>query len=141
MTATRTPPAPPRPGDRPSRGGLAGRRGPGRGPTAGADRTILLATVVTGLGLILTTLPLFWSLPTAVLSGTAAAAGIALINSLGNLAGFVSPYLVGWLKDATQSTNTGMYVLAASLLLGGLLTLAVPAKLVNCMPFPAAKFW
>ena len=80
---------------------------------------------------ILTTLPLFWSLPTAFLSGTAAAAGIALINSLGNLAGFVSPYLVGWLKDATQSTNMGMYVLAGSLLLGGLLTLAVPAKLVN----------
>jgi len=80
---------------------------------------------------ILTTLPLFWSLPTAFLGGTAAAAGIALINSLGNLAGFVSPYVVGWLKDATQSTNAGMYVLAASLLLGGLLTLAVPARLVN----------
>lgn len=80
---------------------------------------------------ILTTLPLFWSLPTAFLSGTAAAAGIALINSLGNLAGFVSPYVVGWLKDATQSTNSGMYVLSASLLLGGILTLAVPARLVN----------
>jgi nitrate/nitrite transporter NarK len=80
---------------------------------------------------ILTTLPLFWSLPTAFLSGTAAAAGIALINSLGNLAGFVSPYLVGWLKDATQSTNTGMYVLAASLVIGALLTLTLPARLVN----------
>jgi MFS family permease len=80
---------------------------------------------------ILTTLPLFWSLPTAFLSGTAAAAGIALINSLGNLAGFVSPFLVGWLKDATQSTNAGMYVLAASLVIGGLLTLSLPAKLVN----------
>jgi len=80
---------------------------------------------------ILTTLPLFWSLPTAFLTGAAAAAGIALINSLGNLAGFVSPYLVGWLKDATQSTNAGMYVLAASLLLGGLLTLAMPARMVN----------
>ncbi len=80
---------------------------------------------------ILTSLPLFWSLPTAFLGGTAAAAGIALINSLGNLAGFVSPYLVGWLKDATQSTNSGMFVLAGSLLLGGLLTLAVPATVVN----------
>lgn len=80
---------------------------------------------------ILTTLPLFWSLPTAFLSGTAAAAGIALINSLGNLAGFVSPFLVGWLKDTTQSTNAGMYVLAASLVIGGLLTLSLPAKLVN----------
>lgn len=80
---------------------------------------------------ILTTLPLFWSLPTAFLSGTAAAAGIALINSLGNLAGFVSPYVVGWLVDMTHSTNSGMFVLAATLLLGGMLTLAVPARVVN----------
>ncbi|MDP5007673.1 MAG: MFS transporter, partial [Glaciimonas sp.] len=81
---------------------------------------------------IMTVLPLFWSLPTAFLSGAAAAAaGIALINSFGNLAGFVSPYLVGWLKDATQSTNTGMYVLAASLIVGGLLTLTISKKLVN----------
>ncbi len=97
------------------------------------DHNTLLAMSALTLATIgiMTTLPLFWSLPTAFLSGTAAAAGIALINSLGNLAGFVSPYLVGWLKDLTQSTNTGMFVLAASLLLGALLTLAVPARLVN----------
>ena len=80
---------------------------------------------------IMTVLPLFWSLPTAFLGGTAAAAGIALINSFGNLAGFVSPYVVGWLKDLTQSTNTGMFVVAASLVLGALLTLTVPARMVN----------
>ncbi|PFH07711.1 D-galactonate transporter [Collimonas sp. PA-H2] len=80
---------------------------------------------------IISVLPLFWSLPTAFLGGAAAAAGIALINSLGNLAGFVSPYLVGWLKDQTHSTNSGMYVLAASLLLGAALTLSVPKHLVN----------
>jgi nitrate/nitrite transporter NarK len=80
---------------------------------------------------ILTTLPLFWSLPTAFLAGAGAAAGIALINSLGNLAGFISPFLVGWLKDLTQSTNAGMYLLAASMVLGALLTLSVPARLVN----------
>lgn len=80
---------------------------------------------------IISVLPLFWSLPTAFLGGLAAAAGIALINSLGNLAGFVSPYLVGWLKDQTHSTNSGMYVLAGSLLLGALLTLSLPKQLVN----------
>ena len=53
---------------------------------------------------ILTTLPLFWSLPTAFLGGTAAAAGIAMINSIGNLAGFLSPYMMGWLKQATAPT-------------------------------------
>ena len=80
---------------------------------------------------ILTTLPLFWSLPTAFLGGTAAAAGIALINSVGNLAGFVSPFMVGWLKDLTHSTNSGMYMLTASLVLGAVLTLTMPARLVN----------
>jgi len=67
---------------------------------------------------ILTTLPLFWSLPTAFLAGTGAAAGIAMINSLGNLAGFLSPYLVGWLKQVTASTASGMYMLAGFLVLG-----------------------
>ncbi|MBC7617432.1 MAG: MFS transporter [Candidatus Saccharibacteria bacterium] len=80
---------------------------------------------------ILTTLPLFWSLPTSFLAGAGAAAGIALINSVGNLAGFVSPFAVGWLKDMTQSTNAGMYLLAISLVLGAFLTLSVPARLVS----------
>ena len=57
----------------------------------------IVALTVANIG-ICTVLPLFWSLPTALLGGTAAAAGIALINSVGNLAGFVSPYLVGWLR-------------------------------------------
>jgi len=80
---------------------------------------------------ILTTLPLFWSLPTAFLAGTGAAAGIAMINSIGNLAGFLSPYAVGWLKQATAANDSGMYMLAAFMVLGGLLALSVPAKLVN----------
>ena len=90
----------------------------------------MIALTLATMG-ILTTLPLFWSLPTAFLAGAGAAAGIALINSLGNLAGFISPFLVGWLKDLTQSMNTGMYLLAASMVLGALLTLSVPARLVN----------
>ncbi|KIP15806.1 major Facilitator Superfamily protein [Burkholderia sp. MSHR3999] len=80
---------------------------------------------------ILTTLPLFWSLPTAFLGGTAAAAGIAMINSIGNLAGFLSPYLMGWLKQATGANDSGMYMLAGFLVLGGLLALLVPKRLVD----------
>ncbi|HXZ06433.1 MAG TPA: MFS transporter, partial [Paraburkholderia sp.] len=80
---------------------------------------------------ILTTLPLFWSLPTAFLAGTGAAAGIAMINSLGNLAGFLSPYAVGWLKQVTAANDAGMYLLAACMILGGLLAISVPARLVN----------
>ncbi len=76
------------------------------------------------------TLPVFWSLPTAFLTGGAAAAGIAWINSVGNLGGFVAPFLVGWLKDMTQSTAAGLYVLSAGLVLGGILVLAfIPARL------------
>src|SRR6201993_1949789 len=64
----------------------------------------------------------FWTLPTAWLSGTAAAGAIALINSIGNLAGFGGPYLIGWVKEATGSTSTGLLVLAVLPLIGGLLT-------------------
>jgi MFS-type transporter involved in bile tolerance (Atg22 family) len=59
--------------------------------------------------------------------------GIALINSVANLlAGFVSPFLIGWVKDQTQSTNAGMYVLSGVLVAGAVTVIAaVPAKLVN----------
>jgi MFS-type transporter involved in bile tolerance (Atg22 family) len=80
---------------------------------------------------IVSAIPLFWSLPTAFLGGAAAAAGIAAINSIANLAGFVAPYLVGWLKQITQSTDSGMYMLAVVLLMGAAITLRIPAKLVN----------
>ncbi|MDI5928563.1 MFS transporter [Rhizobium leguminosarum] len=75
--------------------------------------------------------PLFWSLPTAFLAGTGAAAGIAWINSVGNLAGFLGPFLVGYLKDFTGTNSAGMYLLAAALIVGSLAVLTVPAKTVN----------
>lgn len=80
---------------------------------------------------VLTCAPLFWSLPTAFLSGTAAAAGIAIVNSVGNLAGFASPYMIGFMKDLTGSTQVGMYVLAAVLVIGAFAVWLTPAKLVN----------
>jgi MFS transporter, ACS family, tartrate transporter len=67
------------------------------------------------------TFGVFWALPTAWLSGTAAAGAIALINSIGNLAGFGGPYLIGWVKEATGNTSTGLLVLAVLPLIGGLL--------------------
>ena len=89
----------------------------------GGDVTLALAALSLATMGILTSLPLFWTLPTGMLRGSAAAAGIALINSVGNLAGFVSPFMVGSIKDATGSTTAGLYVLAASLFLGGILVL------------------
>jgi MFS family permease len=73
----------------------------------------------------------FWSIPPAFLGGAAAAAGIALINSVGNLAGFVSPYVVGWIKDATKSTDIGLYCIAVSLIAAALIVLIIPKKVVN----------
>ena len=73
----------------------------------------------------------FWSLPAAFLGGAAAAAGIALINSLGNIAGFASTFLVGWMTDLTHSTSASLYLFAGVLVVGGALILAVPARLVN----------
>jgi D-galactonate transporter len=79
----------------------------------------------------LTGLPMFWPLPAAFLGSAAAAGGLALINSLGQIAGFVSPFLVGWIKDLTHSTDTALYILSAVLLAGAILVLRVPGKLVN----------
>jgi MFS family permease len=59
---------------------------------------------------VLAALPGFWALPTAYLTGAAAAAGIGLINSLGNLSGFVAPYVTGLLSDATGNNRLGLWV-------------------------------
>ena len=74
---------------------------------------------------VLSASPLFWNFPTAFLKGAAAAAGIAIINSIGNLAGFGIPFLVGWIKDATGSTANGMYCIAALLFSGAVLAITV----------------
>lgn len=97
-----------------------------------ADNTLLaMAALTLATSGILCTLPMFWSLPTAFLAGTGAAAGIAMINSLGNLSGFISPYAVAWLKELTSSTNAGMFLLSGVLVVSAVLTLMVPARLVN----------
>ncbi len=97
-----------------------------------ANNTVMaMAALTLATSGILCTLPLFWSLPTAFLAGTGAAAGIAMINSLGNLSGFISPYAVAWLKELTSSTDAGMYLLSGVLILSAVLTLMVPARMVN----------
>jgi MFS family permease len=65
-------------------------------------------------------LPVFWNMPTAMFTGTAAAAAIALISALGNIPGFLSPYLVGWIKTATGAFDIPMYVFAATMLLAAI---------------------
>lgn len=74
------------------------------------------------------TLGPFWALSTSFLSGTAAAGGIALINSVGNLGGYFGPRFVGMIKDATHSDTGALLLLGGALLGMGLFTLAVPVK-------------
>ena len=69
------------------------------------------------------TKPCFWPLPSTLMTGSAAAASIAAINSVGNLGGFVGPYVVGWIKDATQSFEAGLYFLSACFVLGAIVTM------------------
>jgi MFS family permease len=69
----------------------------------------MIAVTICACG-VLAALPGFWSLPTAYLTGAAAAAGIGLVNSLGNLSGFVAPYVTGALSDATGNNRAGLWV-------------------------------
>ena len=72
------------------------------------------------------TLGPFWAMSTGFLTGTAAAGGIALINSVGNLGGFFGPTLVGMIKDRTGSDFGALLLLGGSLLGMGVIVLAIP---------------
>jgi ACS family tartrate transporter-like MFS transporter len=61
----------------------------------------------------------FWTLPSSLLRGTAAAAGLALLNSFSNLGGFFGPTLMGWIKQQTGAYSLGLAFLAAMLVVGG----------------------
>jgi len=67
----------------------------------------------------------FWALPGKFLTGSAAAAGIALINAMGAVGGFIGPYAVGYLKDATGNFASALYLLAGILFLGAILTMVL----------------
>jgi D-galactonate transporter len=70
----------------------------------------------------------FWALPTAILSGSAAAAGIAWVNSVGNLGGYASPHAVGFIRDNTHSMFLALLVLAGAQLMTAILTLIVTRR-------------
>jgi MFS family permease len=94
-------------------------------PTVAGNATasVVVMTVVAGgtLGAMAT----FWTMPSNILSGTAAAAGIALVSTLGSAGNFISPVVIGWLASLTGSLAAGQYYLAGVLLLGAVALIAV----------------
>jgi MFS family permease len=92
---------------------------------SGAVGLLLLTFATIGIMCAFST---FWALPSAVLSGTAASAGIAWINSIGNLAGYVGPYVIGSIRDATHSMMPALLALAASALISSAITLRVSSR-------------
>lgn len=105
-------------------GGLAFASG------AGGVVTVLIALTLVNIGISCSKPPL-WSMPTLFLSGPAAAAGIATINSIGNLGGFVGPSMIGWIKDVTGGFAGGLYFVAGLLVLSAVLTLVLARSATN----------
>ncbi|HXU21777.1 MAG TPA: hypothetical protein VN788_14430, partial [Verrucomicrobiae bacterium] len=73
-------------------------------------------------------IPVFWSMPGLYLSGTAAAGGIALISTIGNLAGAVGPVLLGYAKSQTGTFNSGLYAMSGLLVIAGMLVLTTLSR-------------
>jgi sugar phosphate permease len=97
-----------------------------------SENTVLaIAALTVAAAGIVTCIPQYLIIPPAYLHGAAAAIGLALINSVGNISGFIGPYLLGWIKDFTGSTNIGVLFLAGALVIGALLVFANPARVVN----------
>lgn len=80
-----------------------------------APLLVIVSLGIAAIGTYISIVP-FWAVPPIFLGGTAAAGGIALINATGNLGGFVGPYIVGWVKNTTESYTAGILALAAALI-------------------------
>jgi ACS family tartrate transporter-like MFS transporter len=104
--------------------------------TASSVASVVAALVLVNIGISAAKPPL-WSMPTLFLAGPAAASGIATINSIGNLGGFVGPAMIGWIKDQTGSFEGGLYFVGTLLLLSAIMTLLL-ARSVNRQPATAS---
>jgi MFS family permease len=92
-----------------------------------SDGTLGIACISLGAAGVMGMMAVQWSMPGALLRGTAAAAGIALVNSCGNLGGFVSPYLIGLLNEWTHATAGGLFLTAGFLFFASVTLFLSPA--------------
>ncbi len=96
----------------------------------GTQLIALIPLAIAAAG-IYAVLPLIWTLPNKFLTGLAAAGGIAFINSIGNLGGFVGPYIVGYIREATGSFTWALMALSLGMFLAGVIALCLPSGLRN----------
>ena len=115
---------------------FAGALGLAAGALASEAVPSILALSVALIG-IYAAIATSWALPSAFLTGTAAAGGIALINSIGNLGGFAGPYFVGWIKSATGTYSLALLNIGAGLAASGLIALALRNAVAHERPPPA----
>jgi ACS family tartrate transporter-like MFS transporter len=98
----------------------------------GAGASTSLVEIVIGLSLammaVFSMMGPFWAIPSSFLTGTAAAAGIAMINSFGNLGGFGGPYVIGLVRNSTGEFKGGLLFLGSVLVLSGCAALLVPVE-------------
>lgn len=92
---------------------------------AGQNLYMAIFCLSIAAGGIISFSPIMWTLPTTFLGGATAAACIGVINSLANLGGFVSPYLIGWVRDTYHSTTPAIYLIASALLVGAVISLTL----------------
>jgi D-galactonate transporter len=93
---------------------------------AGSNTALAMLGLVLAAAGVITAIAMFWALPTSLLGGNAAAAGIAFVNCMGNLGGFFSPTVIGALKTRTGTLNSGLYLMAGCMIASAILILTLP---------------
>jgi ACS family tartrate transporter-like MFS transporter len=106
---------------------LAGAAGFALAALVPASLTLSLAALSLAAMGVWGTLGPFWALPTAFLTGRGAAGGVALVNSVANIGGFIGPTLMGYMRDLTGTFAAGLWLLTVALATGAVIALLLPA--------------
>ena len=102
---------------------------------AGSNTPVAVVGLVLAAAGVITSIAMFWALPPSFLGGNAAAAGIAFVNCTGNLGGFVSPTIIGFLNTYTGKLNSGLYLVAGCMIASSVLILRLaPAPAIRLQP-------
>jgi MFS family permease len=110
---------------------LVSAAGWGLSPLAVSNLPLAMILLSLAMGGLIGSMPVFWNLPTAMFRGTSSAAAIAMITALGNLPGFLSPYLVAWIRQKTGSFDLPMYAFAGAMTLAALVVAALKTPQVS----------